>query len=290
MPGASLSFRLLMMVCAALWVGAAGPARADPVQTAFERSLMLAADARCGLFDPAVSQALAAGAAQALGAARRSGLAVEAADALQARARARASAVACTSPELALAASRVRTAFAGWVATARMTFSGPAGDWIVDRYPRSLSQGWTLRQDGRVGARRLVFGQTASGPTLVTSFAGGHRPYAVRVLARDPARTARPWLSDQPLPRSAARVVLARSRMAATRELAPSGAEDALAWTFPETLLDQLSALDPRERFTIEFVFSDDSIAVASLGVGDLEAARAFAALGPVRRPGSTRP
>ena len=45
---------------------------------------------------------------------------------------------------------------------------------------------------------------------------------------------------------------------------------------------DALSALDPREVFTVEFLFRDGSIARSTFEAGDFAAGRAFLAMGQV--------
>ncbi|HST92292.1 MAG TPA: hypothetical protein VLJ13_08870, partial [Brevundimonas sp.] len=73
----------------------ASAASAGPVDTYYERAFVVAADARCGLFEPRLDAALSAAAAQARGAALRSGIAETALMATAARARSRAQTVSC---------------------------------------------------------------------------------------------------------------------------------------------------------------------------------------------------
>src|SRR5438128_10711496 len=86
-------------------VAAPGLARAQPVDLYFERAVMAAADARCGLFTPEISAALAASAAQARGAALRAGAAPEQLRETGQAARAKAAAAVCGSPDLRTAAA-----------------------------------------------------------------------------------------------------------------------------------------------------------------------------------------
>ena len=66
------------------------------------------------------------------------------------------------------------------------------------------------------------------------------------------------------------------------RDLLASGARAGEVWRFPDSAVEALAALDPREPFLIEFLFRDDSVATARFEAGDFAAARAFLAMGPV--------
>src|SRR6476620_2360729 len=85
----------------------ASAAVAGPSDTYYERAFVLAADARCGLFEPRLGSALSAATAQARGAALRSGVAEGDLTATAARARTRAHTVSCRDPQLATVRSRV---------------------------------------------------------------------------------------------------------------------------------------------------------------------------------------
>lgn len=253
----------------------------------YERSFMLAADARCDLFREDAALALAAAAAQARGAALRGG--VDAPDLARtaARARVRARQTPCASPDLAVAAGRVRNAFDGWARTPRMSFPGDKAQWAVDRtaYAR---QAWRLVQHSRTGRAPVAFGKVGGprGPDLlaVVSFPGRPRPYAARLVMRDPDIAPRPWLSSEGValtpPASARRVIWAAGSAAADPALLAEDARQGEAWRFPETAAAALSRLDPREGFTVEFLFRDDSVARAHFEAGDFAAARAFLAMG----------
>src|SRR6185436_9035409 len=87
------------------WVGAAlvvlpGVARAEPADLFYERTVMSAADDRCGLFTPELSAALNAAAQQARGAALRAGMDARDLESLRRTAERRAAAVECDSPDV----------------------------------------------------------------------------------------------------------------------------------------------------------------------------------------------
>ncbi|HYF22139.1 MAG TPA: hypothetical protein VD929_01960 [Caulobacteraceae bacterium] len=271
------------MAAAAVLAWAPGAALAGPAELYYERSLMVAADARCDLFEARVAAALEASAWQARGAALRSGADEAALRLVRARAENKARGAACGSADLTTAAARVKDAFQGWAKTSRMTFPGQAAPWVADRTAYRSAR-WKLSQNARFGFDAVTFGYAGRGEAAalvaVAEFKDGARPYAARLVMRDPARAPKPWLvKTGGVPRSALRTVMAQAAAAAEATLAP-GDGTALAFRFPPRAADQISALDPRERFEIEFLFPDDTVRTARLEVGDFAAGRAFLAMG----------
>jgi len=268
------------MALAALPAGALADAR----DLFFERAVVVEADARCRLFAPAVSSALKAAAAQARGAALRAGGSdVELAD--RARdARARAAAVACADPSLKTIQTRVEGAFAGWTQISRMTFPGARNTWAAER-TLYRSAGWRLVQDTTIRHAAVRFGvsgglRTPEQLAATVQFPGRSRPYAARIVLRDTAKAPRPWFGRSGLPPKALTRVIWSSGFAAAEPTLLAAKAPGETWRFPAEALAALEALDPRETFTIEFVFRDDSVATAALEAGDLSAARAFLAMG----------
>ncbi|MCO8017803.1 hypothetical protein NI456_02900 [Brevundimonas diminuta] len=253
----------------------------------YERAFVRAAQDKCRLFEPRLTQALEAATLQARGAALRAGRPATELAATAARATARAEATPCNDAELNQVKTRVRHAFAGWSRAARINFPGDKAVWSADRF-ESAHDGWRLFQDGATGASPVRFGLTGKAPqeahpAAVVSFVGKPRPYAARIVMRDTARSPRPWLGAEGLPPDAARVaVFAAGSGLAPRDLLASGARAGEVWRFPDSAAEALAALDPREPFLIEFLFRDDSVATARFEAGDFAAARAFLAMGPV--------
>jgi len=270
---------------AAVWAGGlaaglamAAPVSANPSNTYYERSFVLAADARCDLFQPRVNAALTAAALQARGAALRSG--TEHADlaAAAGRARSRAAAVSCDDPDLKTVRQRVDHAFAGWARTPRMSFEG----WSANRTVYS-SPIWRLMQASSSGAAPVRFGFDGTGASMaaVVSFPGQPRPVAARVVMRDAALAPRPWLTTDALPPASVRAsVWATGVSSADAGLLAAERRSGEAWRFPALTASALEALDPREVFLVEFHFRDGSIASARFHAGDFAAARAFLAMG----------
>ncbi|MCH4268141.1 MAG: hypothetical protein LKF80_07025 [Brevundimonas sp.] len=253
----------------------------------YERAFVRAAQDKCRLFEPRLTQALEAATLQARGAALRAGRPATELAATAGRAKARAQATPCNDAELDRVKTRVRHAFAGWSRAARINFPGDRAGWSADRF-ESARDGWRLFQDGATGASPVRFGLTGrtpqdARPAAVVSFVGKPRPYAARIVMRDASRSPRPWLAGDGLPPEAARrAVFAAGSDIAPRDLLASGARAGEVWRFPDSAAEALAALDPREPFLIEFLFRDDSVATARFEAGDFAAARAFLAMGPV--------
>jgi len=259
-------------------------ARAGAADTYYERAFVVAADARCNLFAPHIDAALKAATAQARGAALRSGAGESDLAAAAGRARARASTVSCSDPQLATVRARVDGAFAGWLRTPRMVFPGTRRSWVANRVS-STDANWRLQQTSMVGASPVAFGYAGKGDTpgltAVVSFVGRSRPYAARIVLRDPVRVSRPWLAgDGLVPVSACASLWATGVSAADPTLLAEERRTGEAWRFPAATATALERLDPRETFAIEFHFRDGSVATAKFEAGDFTAGRAFLAMG----------
>jgi hypothetical protein len=259
-------------------------ALAGAADTYYERAFVVAADARCNLFAPQIDAALNAATAQARGAALRSGAAESELAAAAARARARAGTVSCADPQLATVRARVDGAFAGWLRTPRMAFPGARRSWTANRVS-STDANWRLQQMSMVGASPVAFGYAgkgdAPGLTAVVSFVGRSRPYAARIVLRDPVRVPRPWLAgDGLVPVSARASLWATGVSPADPTLLAEERRAGEAWRFPAATAAALERLDPRETFAIEFHFRDGSVATAKFEAGDFTAGRAFLAMG----------
>jgi hypothetical protein len=285
--------RLFTLIGAAL-LAAGGPARAESAaELYYDRAVMSAAGARCGLFDPNVSAALAAAGVQARNAALRADIAAPTLDAALARARTRANAAACAGPDVKIAAERVRQAFQAYAQLGAMTFPGDFAAWRALRGQSRINSAWRLWQQASLGRRdQAVLGLSGRDGqvwlTAVGAFADGAEPYAARLILRDPTRAPEPYIADlggkAPLnarlpPASAERVVLAETREPAGRALLPPGAPSATAFRFPTWAIEALAGLDPREAVGVEFAFASstgDRVERAYVEVGDFAAGLAF--------------
>jgi hypothetical protein len=192
--------------------------------------------------------------------------------------------VACGDPELSVVRRRVDGAFSGWARTGRMTFPGDRLHWTANRHAWDRPA-WRLRQATTVGASPVSFGYAGEGGaaelTAVVSWHGRPRPYAARLVFRDPARLPRPWLSGDRLPPAPSRAsVWASGVEAADAALLAEDKPAGQAWRFPAAAAEALERLDPREAFAVEFHFRDGSVATVRLEAGDFAAGRAFLAMG----------
>ena len=265
-------------------------AYADGTGAYYDRTFVLAAHEKCALFRAPVAGALSAAALQSRGAALRAGTAETTLQATASRAQARARSVSCANPELAVVRDRVADAFAGWQRIPRLDFNGDRATWTADRVRREAAT-WRLVQTSVTGASPVRFGIGATPEgreslSAVVSFVGRPRPYAARMVMRDPALAARPWLTAAGRavlpPESARQEVWSGGTAPAAASLLVTGKSQGEAWTFPAMGADRLSRLDPREPFLIQFLFRDGSVATATFEAGDFAAARAFVALGTV--------
>lgn len=269
-----------------------GFAHAQPSDLFYERAVMSAADARCGLFAPDVAAALAVATAQARGAALRGGVPDEALRASERLALAKAAATDCHSRDLNIASARVRNAFAGFAKLTRLTYTGDVAGWSADRGVGRAAR-WRLGQETSFGADRMAFGlagrEGVDALVAVAAFSDGAEPYAARLVMRDQGRSAQPYLArygrgstaNLPLaqrlpPGSAQKAFAAGARAPAGEALLPKGGTAGWAFRFSDEAAQALAKLDPRESVAVEFLFSGDVVRRAYIEVGDFAAGRAF--------------
>lgn len=260
----------------------AGSAQAaGPIDLFYERSFLRVAGERCRLFEREVAAALSVAAAQAEGAAVRAGVQPKHLVQIEQRAARRAASTACASPELQTAAARARDAFEGWARTVRITFPGATAEWRADRTPTRTLR-WRLVQ-ANGGERFGVAGRGEEQAFVALTPGDGPRPYAARIVARDPRRDPQPWLGAGVRPPSAARTVFAQAAGPAETTLLPTGVKGASAFRFPAETAKLLEALDPRESFHVEYLIAGpggaDRVRRVRYEVGDFAAANAFLAL-----------
>jgi hypothetical protein len=266
----------------------------------YERAVMVAADEDCHLFQADVSGALSASLVQARGAALRSGMDAASLNDVAARANAIAANAGCGSPDIAVAAQRVRDGFSGYAHMGEMDFPGDLESWTARRpLPETGAMHWRAWQHDRFGWDSVQFGIADHGEArplmAVASFADGAQPYGARLVIRDAAVTSGPYLDARqadiagriPIagrlaPRSASRVFNAEAMTQAGSDLAGADLAGGWAFRFPAAAADALAGLDPREAVAVEFLFPGDdgeTVRTAYVEVGDFAAARAFQAL-----------
>lgn len=273
---------------------------ASPATMLYERSVMAEADQRCRLFAPEISAALNAARLQARGAALRSGAPAPSLDATERRAALTAYGTACTSHDMAVAADRVRSAFAGYARVTAMEFPGDNGLWRADRRPSAPVVDHKAVDGPRWRLVEAGAGQTAADGATMLGLGGGdallvmaaapelRRAATAFLIVRDPAKAALPYLdprrrslADRTPPRIVCRAFVAEDRRDAPPSLLPRGRGDGVLFAFPAAAADALAALDPRETVTIEFSLPGEPPRRALFEAGDFAAARAFLAVRP---------
>jgi hypothetical protein len=292
---------------ASRWMGLLGAAlvvapavaHAQPLDLFYERTVMEAADSRCGLFTPQLARALASAAEQARGAALRAGASREDVARAERVARLRAAEADCRGQDVMLAANRVKQAFTGFARINRLTYHGDVAAWAADRYVTPTNP-WRLKQEAAFGADRLMFGLAGgeAAPVLlaVAQFADGATPYGARLVLRDTRRSSGPYLRratggptaglslpERMPPSGALTGILAEARSEAARDLLPKpqqgGQDDGWAFRFPPQAAGALAGLDPREAVAVDFLFPGDRVRRAYVEVGDFAAGQAFVKL-----------
>ncbi len=262
---------------------------------------MQAADVRCHLFSPALGSALASAAAQARGAALRAGATNKSLAAVAVQAQSRQAALSCGSRDLAVAAGRVRAAFDGYSKLIRLNFPGDDAGWQADRTLPQRTPIWRLSQASLGATTPVTFGLAGdyghpAQLLAVGGFSAGETPYSAQLMIRDVARAPEPYLqavsvstwarlplAERAPPRSGVLVFAAEARAEADRSLLPRGANSGVAFRFPAAAARALTALDPREAVTLEFLVQDRSgvrTRRAYIEVGDFAAGQAFLTAG----------
>lgn len=289
------AWRWMGVGLAASVLASPGLANAQALDLFYERTVMSVADARCGLFEPNIGSALMAARAQARGAAQRAGAEKMMLSVVESRAERKVAAAGCASPDIQLAAQRVRDAYAGYAQLSRMTYPGDLAEWRADRTSGPAAR-WRLQQTITFGKDRLLFGlagrEGANALLAVAEFSDGRTPYGARLILRSPGLSRGPYLDSRgapvkanlPLarrlpPPAAQDVYAAEARSRAGKDLSPKDMKVAWAFRFPAEAATALAGLDPREAVAVEFLFEgsgQDLVRRAYVEVGDFAAGRAF--------------
>jgi hypothetical protein len=246
-----------------------------------------------------VAAAPAPATAQARGAALRAGTSGETLRQIEATAQSRAASADCRSQDIVTAAARVKNAFSGYAKITRLTYAGDVAGWQADRNIYRTAR-WQLSQETSFGPDRMAFGLIGKdGPgalVAVARFADNAEPYAARLVLRDSARSAQPYLArfssggstaglalaQRLPPASAQKAYAAAARAPAGPDLLPpdllakGGATSGWAFRFPDAASRELAGLDPRESVAVDFLFPGDVTRRAYVEVGDFAAGRAF--------------
>ncbi|MBU6372772.1 MAG: hypothetical protein KJS97_08595 [Alphaproteobacteria bacterium] len=266
----------------------AAPALAaqDPAALTYaQRRALLAADEGCNLLEQGPRAALSAMTSQSRAVLVRAGWTPDRLATLDRDAVRAGRSHACNAPVLADAAASARAGYEGWRRLSTMTFPGQAASWTSRRTPDP--DGWIVWQDapGAPGVR-LGVRETETGAELVFSVPDPVRASGARLRVRDPARAPQPGfdapgrakarLSDRlPMPTESTAIFASSRRIEAGSSRTPART----VFAFDNSAFERLVALDTREAIGVELPTPEGGVRTYLIEVGDLAAARAFAAL-----------
>ncbi len=276
----------------ALTLAAAIPAAfADPAvvrRTWLERVAISAADQACNLFSDGERLALLSGLYQAEGELLRANTSPSEMQRLAAEVSTHAKSLGCVHPDVVSVAATVRNGYRAFVKTTYIEYPAVHAIWGASRSPHDR---WAVSQLDK--SSLVVFGlrRAPNDPSSLRLAIGmpakGAVPSSVQLIMRDPAKMPEPWFGTfsrpgtklTPPPRSISHVEWAGK---------VSSAKDAVGapiwvFTFNIAALTLLEKLDPREAIQIDLIppsrVEKQGVKSIVLEVGDIRAARAFAAI-----------
>ncbi len=278
----------------ALALAAAAPAAsADPAsvrRTWLERVAISAADQACNLFSDGERLALLSGLYQAEGELLRANQGRAEMERLAAEVSTRAKSLGCVHPDVVSVAETVRNGYRAFVKTTYIEYPASHAIWGASRSPHDR---WAVSQTDK--SSLIVFGlrRAPNDPGVLRLAIGmpakGAVPSSVQLLMRDPAKMPEPWFGAfsrpgaklVPPPRSISHIEWA-GKVASAKD--PVG-ETIWVFTFNVAAIARLEQLDPREAIQIDLLppsrVEAQGVKSIILEVGDLRAARAFAAIPP---------
>lgn len=280
------------MTPAILLAAALQMATADPFASFELRANAIAADEACGLFeDPRHRAALRASLSRSVAEVVALGADPERVDAEIARIRASRAASDCASAATVALGREARAAAEAYLRAFRMTAPSPAPgrSWSADRTPRSTGD-WLLHQEA--GASRLGKAVLAEGDRVVFALDAARRPVSVMLVARDPGLAPQKidatrnglfpapdenGLARYAPPEDASLRFWASGRIdAASARALMLSARSAHAFLLPETALEAVAALDPREAVFVEVRYAGGASERYWYQAGGLSAALDF--------------
>jgi hypothetical protein len=279
----------------ALALGLTGLTSASHAQSADlifgERAYALAMDDRCALFSEAQRDALDAARLQARGVLLRGGVAAYRLNDYSAQLNRDAAGQACSAATTLAMRDRVIDAFSGYVRMRAMNFPGEAFGWAADRQAFTADAAWVLVQDTGVVRAGLA---AVNGHLSFSVSSPSEEEFTSAVLVtRDPARSAElydptssgmfqapaeaEWARWTP-PEHARRLVWARRQIATPdTELLFEDGENRPLYHFPDSAIEALAGLDPRESARIDYMDQQGNrVRSVYIEVGDFNAALAF--------------
>ncbi|MDC7676200.1 hypothetical protein [Asticcacaulis machinosus] len=301
---------LAVMVASGITSGAAlADARSDAIETLTRRQFILTADKRCHLLDAPAVTALNAGLIQSRNQLVRAGISASNMRMVLNRAREAGERVDCASSALQSEAETVRGAYRAFVAQPRLDLPSGRTSWQATR-----SHGddvmWRLvqHQNSRDGHLALGLYGTLTGfdLTVMAQFKGDERPYAARLMMRDPRMNSTGVISRDTYTLSTRlpagfNEAYSRTFMASNRrdlQIALGGGrkvnlagfdvtgqyvgttepKPTVRFDFPRSAMMAMAGLDPREDMIVAFEFRDGP-RYARFEVGDFITGAGFIAL-----------
>lgn len=241
-----------------------------------ERVAMRALDQRCSLFTTGPKRALNGFTAQARGAALRAGSSLSGLNLIFRQANAAVATKSCNDPQVQAEAARVIAAHKGWRAQMTAEYPGTARIWRVDR---TGMDAWRAVQETGDGIRA---GLVVSGQSLVFAVETPElQTSGARLYLRDAGRLGDPRAGERlraPLRVGTITHVAASRRPADARERIGLPARPGTMLVFNEATTRAVLNADPRDSFEIELIGQRGNVTKATVEVGDIIAAYAFAA------------
>jgi len=273
------------------------------------RYFLVQVNDRCHLLTAPAATALQAGYVQARNAALRAGRDMTALATVLDNARTLAAATACNAPQVMAEVDTAQNAFRTYQVQMRLDLPGSRAAWSGVRTDQDTVQ-WRLVQHQSSPQADFAFGLygtlAANSLSVTAHFAGGARPYAARLLVRNPEVWATGVINPAPYApthqrplgfgdvstfsfpaygeadvsttvKPAVKVNFAGFALGG-RYVGAQAPVDAQRFDFPKTAIMAMARLDPREDVVIEFD-SDQGPLYARFEVGDFIPGLAYLSL-----------
>lgn len=257
-------------------------------RTWLERVAISAADKSCNLFTGGERLALQSGIYQAEGELLRANQTPAELRRLAEEVSTHAASLGCVHPDVVSVVETVRNGYRAFVKTTYLEYPATHAIWGASRSPHDR---WAVSQTDKTSS--IVFGlrRAPNDPDVQRLAIGmpakGVVPSSVQLIMRDPAKMPEPWFGAfsqpgpklTPPPRSISHVEWA-GKVASAKDAV---GEPIWVFTFNASAIALIEQLDPREAIEIDLIppsrVADQGVKRIILEVGDIRAARAFAAI-----------
>lgn len=297
-----LNYTLLFIFTMLSGYFAPAMAKTNAEDALYERAAVLAADARCKLFDAKTRAALEAAMSQARSAMIRGGAPAKAVDSVVNFATKAGSRWDCNSPDMQVIAGRVKSAFSAYNKYNEMHFPGDQQKWVAQKYTAERVARWRVVQRTNTHFANYAFGTAVQNNRKALMLVVANpkaRPASIVLMMRDFRKAPRPVgagflesvtfrstststaLRDRVPPYASSRPFFPSGKTRAEASLTKPESNNATAYIFPEAVIKHLERLDPREAIEVRLTIPahgnrPEYIERAYFEVGDFVAARAF--------------